>query len=251
MRLDVALGPADIEKINPGLLLGTTCVVFDVLRATSTIVTALASGACAVLTVATIEEAHALKTADPSRILGGERHGDPPSGFDRGNSPLEYISGVKDHEVVLTTTNGTWALSRCHGASMIYVASLLNLDATARKIYCCDDLLILCAGTFETPALEDHYAAGGLVSILRTAHAQGHLAELDLSDSALLVESLFKCHNSDGARECLASGRNGRVLIERGWGDQVDWCARFSIFDLLVVSDGLRCRRATSIWDDL
>lgn len=219
-------------------------MVFDVLRATSTMVTALGSGAAAVLPAAGLEEARALKADDPSRVLGGERRGHPPEGFDRGNSPLEYLAGVEGREVILTTTNGTWAVGRCAGAREILAAALLNLDATARALSGCDDLLIVCAGTFDTPALEDHYGAGALVAALRAGAAQRGAPEPELSDSALLVEALFRQHGREGARACLSAARNGRALLGRGWGDQLEWCARFSEFDLVARFAAGRCERA-------
>ena len=76
MLLDAALNPADIALLPQRDLSGTTCVVFDILRATSSMVTALAHGAAEIWPVTTIEEARALKVRLPDAILAGERHGD-------------------------------------------------------------------------------------------------------------------------------------------------------------------------------
>jgi 2-phosphosulfolactate phosphatase len=95
MIVDVALNPAEIALLPQRDLSATTCVVFDVLRATSSMVTALANGASAIHPVRTIEEALALRQRFPDALLGGERHGDPIPGFELGNSPLEYRENVK------------------------------------------------------------------------------------------------------------------------------------------------------------
>src|SRR3989442_13873822 len=91
MKIDAVLTPAEIDLLPQRDLKNTTAVVFDVLRATSTILTALAHGAREIYPVRTIEEAFALQSAQmPGALLGGERHGEKIDGFDLGNSPLEY-----------------------------------------------------------------------------------------------------------------------------------------------------------------
>lgn len=241
MRIDAALGPAEIERLAPAALEGRGCVVFDVLRATSTIVTALAAGASAVLPVATIGEAEALKKERPGRLLGGERHGLPPEGFDCGNSPLEYLAAAAGREVILTTTNGTWAVGKCAGARAVWIGALLNLDATARALARSgfEDVLLVCAGTFETVALEDVFAAGALITALRTERLAGK--EIELTDAARIAEAVFALYDRTGAKDCLARARNGRALLGRGWADQVEWCARCAVFDLAVEYRDGRC----------
>src|SRR5712675_737545 len=112
MHIDVVLHPAEIALLPARDLSGTTCVVFDVLRATSSMVTALANGVSEIHPVCTIQEAQALKGRLPDVVLGGERKGDSIPGFDIGNSPSEY-TGLKGRRIVTTTTNGTVALRAC------------------------------------------------------------------------------------------------------------------------------------------
>lgn len=96
---------------------GRHVLVMDVLRATSTIVTALNNGAKRIIPVETVEEAVALKRRCADSLLGGERGGVRPEGFDFGNSPLEYSKdAVQNKTIVLTTTNGTRALVGCQSA---------------------------------------------------------------------------------------------------------------------------------------
>src|SRR3954451_14490043 len=94
MHLDVALNPAEIALLPARDLSRATCVVFDVLRATSSMITALAHGVPEIFPVCTIEEAQAMKARMPDVVLGGERQGDLIPGFDMGNSPAEY-QGLK------------------------------------------------------------------------------------------------------------------------------------------------------------
>src|SRR5689334_1426420 len=80
----------------PGRLAGGLAVVIDVLRATTTIVHALAAGAACVRPCAEVEEARALvgQMRIGRALLGGERGGVAPPGFDLGNSPREYTGKV-------------------------------------------------------------------------------------------------------------------------------------------------------------
>src|SRR5690349_7450333 len=101
--IDVVLSPPESDLLPQRDLANSVAVVFDVLRATSTIITALAHGAAGIRPVRTIEEAWALKEKHPDALLGGERHGDRIEGFDLGNSPLEYGANVQGREIITTT----------------------------------------------------------------------------------------------------------------------------------------------------
>src|SRR2546426_12776574 len=102
MKIDAVLTPTEIGFLPQRDLRNATCVVFDVLRATSSIVTALAHGAASIHAVTSIDEAFALKEKLPDAILGGERNGDRIKGFDVGNSPLEYTDFAE--RTIITTT---------------------------------------------------------------------------------------------------------------------------------------------------
>jgi 2-phosphosulfolactate phosphatase len=174
--LEVILSPAKLAALAGRDLRDTACVVFDVLRATSTIVTALQNGAKAVIPVAEIYEALAFHKKQPGVLLGGERDGvkiraGQTGGvdFDLGNSPREYTpEKVRGKTIVSTTTNGTRALRACAGAKTVLAASFLNLTATAQFIRQLQpvELLLVCAGTRENMADEDVLAAGALCEIL-------------------------------------------------------------------------------------
>jgi 2-phosphosulfolactate phosphatase len=228
MKIDVALEPAEIERLGTRDLGGTHCVVLDVLRATSAMVTGLAEGVEAICPVTTIEEALAMREGCPGVVLGGERHGDRIEGFEVGNSPFEYrqLSGRK---VVTTTTNGTVALRACGGARKVAVGAVLNLGAVTEwlRVEGPERLLVVCAGTFETLALEDVWAAGRLLEGFPGA---------DWTDSArvaLAVSGQWK-----DPLEALLASRNGRVLVGKGRRAEVEWCATESLYPVVGEMEG-------------
>jgi len=202
MKIDAILSPAELPALAKRDLRSAACVVFDVLRATSTIVTALHNGAKAIVPVSEIAEELAIQKKRPDILLGGERdgvriraahkwHGHPARessadtevgntqagslchysdvDFDLGNSPREYTKeNVRGKTIVSTTTNGTRALRACAGAKTILAASFLNLTATVEFIKKNQpaQVLLVCAGTRENTALEDVLAAGAMCEML-------------------------------------------------------------------------------------
>ena len=176
MKIDAILSPAELPALAKRDLRDATCVVFDVLRATSTFVTALHNGAKAIIPVSEIAEALALRQKQPDVLLGGERDGmriraDQTGGidFDLGNSPREYTpEKVRGKMIISTTTNGTRALRACTGAQTVLAASFLNLTATVQFIRRLQpaQIVLVCAGTRENIATEDVLAAGALCELL-------------------------------------------------------------------------------------
>ena len=172
MNLKTTFTPAEFEVLARTDLSQTTCVVFDILRATSSMITALANGAEQILPVATIEEALAAKAEHPEALLCGERNGlritatqTGGTEFDLGNSPREYTAEVvAGKTIITTTTNGTRALPACANAEHTLVASFLNLTATTDYLRTAkpSQLVIVCGGTYEEAALEDTLAAGAI-----------------------------------------------------------------------------------------
>ena len=224
MLIDVALNPAEIALLPQRDLSATTCVVFDILRATSSMITAMQHGAREIHPVRTIEEALDLKTRLHGAVLGGERHGELIAGFDVGNAPHEYVA-MSGRTIITTTTNGTIALRACEGARRVLVGALLNLDALARELLHegPETLLLVCAGTFADFALEDAYAAGALITRLGASQL------IDASHAALAVARQFP-----DALAALRAARNGIALAEKGRAAEVEWCARLSVFNVVA-----------------
>src|SRR5438105_72035 len=180
------------ELVPPGRLAGGLAVVIDVLRATTTIVYALAGGCTAVRPCAEVEEARAL--AGHMRagrvLLGGERGGTPLPGFDLGNSPREYTAKLcHGNTLVLTTSNGTRALLRTVEAERVILAGFVNYSAVCEQLrHDQRPIHIVCAGTEGEVALEDALLAGALVDFLCEA------GEMRLNDSARLAWDCFEYH---------------------------------------------------------
>jgi len=226
MIIDAVLTPAEIDTLPETDLSETVCVVFDVLRATSSILTALAHGVEEIRPVATIEEALAARVEWPDAVLGGERFGERIDGFDLGNSPLEYCR-AGHRRIVTTTTNGTVALRACAAAREVWAGALLNMQALEERLRqtAPERVTLVCAGTFRELALEDVLAAGML------AHA---FPEASLTDAAQVAHALYLQHQADvGA--ALELAKNGRVLLAKGKKDDVDWCGRVSRFPIVGV----------------
>jgi len=166
----------------PGVTDGGIAVVIDVLRASTTIITALARGASRVIPVADVGEARRIAATTPGPVvLGGERGGVRIPGFDLGNSPREYSADrMAGRTLVITTTNGTAALHASRGAREILVGAMVNRTAAAdlvrRLAGGADRVHLVCAGTDGRVSAEDVLAAG---AILDAAVVDGPDEELD------------------------------------------------------------------------
>ena len=157
------------KEVDEAALAGCTTIVIDVLRASTTICQALASGAREVVPFPEVDDAlAAVAAADRSEIvLAGERHGRRIDGFDLGNSPSEFTPpAVAGRRVFITTTNGTQALYRARLARQVLIGAFVNLSALAWSISKKQKVDVLCAGTDGRPTREDILAAGALVDWL-------------------------------------------------------------------------------------
>ncbi len=229
--LDVTFTPADFQTLHARDLSATTCVVFDVLRATSTLIAALANGAAGVVPAASIGEALQLRAHHPGALLGGEREGlritAAQSGgleFDLGNSPREYTpSAVQGRMIISTTTNGTRALRACAGAARVLAASFANLRATADTLAANppESLILVCGGTFEEAAYEDALCAGAMADLLWCRYAGAHV-----TDSAQIARLTWRAASGDlmGAMQAARNGR--RLLALPQFRDDVEFCLR-------------------------
>ena len=230
MIVDAIVHPAELPHLASRGIGEALCVVFDILRATSTMVTALEHGVSEIIPAVSIEGALALKNTRPHALLGGERHGDKIAGFDLGNSPSEYTN-LCGAQIISTTTNGTIALNACSKASMVLVGAILNLGAIIDlvKSVAPKRLLAVCSGTGEGIALEDAWAAGALVEAFQHE---------DCTDSALMTLSVRRHYPS--AAEALRLSKNGKALQSRGKVHDVAWCERSSLWNTIgIMRDGV------------
>ncbi len=157
-------------QFEPEELSGTTAVVIDVLRATTTILYALDAGAAEVIPCLEIDDALAAAAGYPRAqvVLGGERGGLRIEGFDLGNSPLEYDApAVAGKTVVMTTTNGTRAMTRCHAAEEVLLGAFVNAAALTSRLMSRQRIALICAGSNDEVTRDDVLFAGLLVDRLQ------------------------------------------------------------------------------------
>ena len=222
MRVHVAFTPAEAAEAPTG-------IVVDVLRATSTIPQALAAGYRRVLCCGEVEDARRLREAEGGGVLAGERLCVRIPGFDLGNSPREFTTARGD-TVILTTTNGTRALvtaaSRCE---RVLAASLLNLAAVvAATRDAGGDVAIFCAGVEGEFAMDDAYVAGRMVELLGG----------DSTDAAQAAVRLARSFPT--AEAGLRASRSARNLLGSGLEEDVAWCARESVLEVVPRFEAMR-----------
>jgi 2-phosphosulfolactate phosphatase len=224
---DICFSPAQWRTLDTKRLRASACAVIDVIRATSTIVTALDQGASGVLPVAAAGDAFAAKARNPEALLAGERGGRPLPGFDLGNSPEDFtMDRVHQRPVILTTTNGTQALTACRGARAVVAAGLLNLDAAAARLReIGPPWIIVCAGRDGEFGVDDAIVAGAMAEALGREHA---------------LVSLYHSVRSDLTAALLGSAA-GRELRKAGLEKDVPFCARLNLFSIVPMlgADGV------------
>jgi 2-phosphosulfolactate phosphatase len=212
VRLHVAFTPAESGE-------SPVAVVVDVMRATSTIAQALASGYRRVLCCAEIEEALEVRDSlgEPA-VLGGERNAVQIEGFDAGASPREFLE-PRAETLILSTTNGTRAIltaaARC---GEVLLGSLLNLQAVGASVReRGEDATVLCAGFQGAFAIDDAYCAGRIVALL----------DGERSDAAKASEVIANTYPR------AIDGINARTYGPPGLEDDIAWCSRESVLDVV------------------
>lgn len=208
-------------------------IVIDVLRATSTMVTALANGCQAILPVLTPEEALAKRLETPGALLGGERGAVLIDGFDLGNSPYDYAPEmVGGKRVIMTTTNGTRAIRAASEAKAVLMASFLNLESIVREIYrlkrraLIEGIVVFCAGTEERFDLPDTLCAGMLIDAL------GEDVQLnDLGEASRMLYQLSK----PNLLKTIKQSDHGKLLLKLGFEKDVVYCSTANILPIVPV----------------
>lgn len=226
-EVNVYLSPLLVDATR---LAGGVAVVTDVLRATTTIVYALAAGCVAVRPVAEVDEARRLAASQtPGKyLLAGERGGRPLPGFDFGNSPGELTPGrCRGATLLLTTTNGTRALLVAAAAERTLVGSFANLHAVCEQLGReRRPIHVLCAGETGGVSLEDTLFAGAVVRYLTENGC------VRLNDGARLAADCFARHEHD-LEATLAGGDGGARLRDLGYDDDIRAAARVDVFAIV------------------
>jgi 2-phosphosulfolactate phosphatase len=240
MKIDTLLSPRELPVLAERDLRTTTCVVFDILRATSTFVTALRQGAEKIIPVSEIGEAIASQRENPHHRLAGERQGAriraAQSGgidFDFGNSPREFTTeNVRGQTIVSTTTNGTRALRACAKAKTVLAASFLNLLATTEflRLRQPAEILLICAGTREAIADEDVLAAGAIIESLH----ERYVPRPTLTETSTAALKKYRMAKADLLTAISHTTNGQRLLAIPELHDDVAFCAQRDIFSIIA-----------------
>lgn len=209
-----------------------TVVVVDILRATSCMVTAFAHGVHSITPVADLERCRLMRLQ--GFVTSGERDGKKVEGFDKGNSPFEYMGNqVRGLRVAFTTTNGTQAIEKSKGAREIIIGSFLNLSAVARHLlFTENNILVVCAGWKGKVNLEDTLFAGALVDKLKD------YIEPDC-DAPLAAQHLYNLARRD-MMAFLSNSSHVRRLQRLGIQRDIEFCLSPDEYNVLPrLRDGI------------
>ena len=212
MRCHVAFTPAEAAAAPLG-------IVVDVMRATSAITQALASGYRRVLCCSDIDEARKLRIElGDTAITGGERDARVIEGFDAGASPREFLE-PRAETLILSTTNGTRAVvAAASSCGEVVLGSLMNLEAVANHARGRgEDVVVLCAGYTDAFAIDDAYCAGRIVALL----------EADRSDAAVAAAVIAERYTE------AIDGINARTYGPPGLEEDIAWCSQVSVLDVV------------------
>ncbi len=209
-------------------------MVIDVLRSTTTIVTALGNGAKAVLPAETAADAIKLSNnlERDDILLAGEQGYEQIEGFQWGNSPLEMTADkVKDMSLVMTTTNGTRALLAAESGGPVFVGAVINFSAVVAAAKAAfeeaGELIILCGGRERRFALEDAYVAGRFARQILPSRARG----VEIDDATIAALQLVRRYGERWTTAINASAA-ARTLKELGMTKDVAASTDVDVFDI-------------------
>lgn len=227
MNVDIIISADHIEE---SYLKDKIVVVIDMLRATSVITTAFMSGCKEVIPYLTVEEARKKSEEFKSGqyVLGGERKAVKIEGFDLSNSPLEYTKDiVKDKTVIMTTTNGTRTLTECAKAKRVFVGSMLNGKAAAKKlIELGEDVIIVNSGTNGQFSMDDFICAGYIINEMIKMNSK-----LYLSDISKTANYIYE--NNIGIESFIKDARHYGVMKNLGLMKDIEYCMKKNITNIV------------------
>lgn len=218
MRLHVAFLPS---LVLPGL---QVCVVVDVIRASTSLITLVDRGAMQIFIAAHPDGARRYAASHHGGVLVGEELGLAPRGFDYGNSPVELsTAAVAGKTVAFVTTNGTAAIHAVESSGPVLIGALRNAAAVTAEAARIGrerhaGITIVCAGREGAFGIDDAYTAGCLIDLLRRED------EGEMTDAAMAALRLYRSERDPIALfRASAAGRN---VIQLGLGDDVVFCAQ-------------------------
>lgn len=226
-KIDICLSPDLIHQYD---LASSVIVVIDILRATSSITTAIAHGIKAIRPVETLGECRELKIH--GHVGAAERGGKKVGGFDLGNSPFSYMNpDLEDSKIAMTTTNGTITLKKSRGALQVIIGSFLNYSALLtylERLPC--DVILHCAGWKGKVNLEDTLFAGAVVFGLKQLFEYA-------SDVPSMAANLYKNYKGD-LKLALEDSSHFDRLMELGLEKDIDFCLKFDEYKVIPVYKG-------------
>jgi len=231
LPVDVVLRPADL---NESQVRDRTVVVFDVLRATTTMAAALAAGVREIRIFPDKTAAmNAAKSFDHPRLLCGEENCLPPAGFDLGNSPGAFGQAHAEQTLFMSTTNGCKAILAAQNAAGLHIGALVNASAACRiAIKARLPITLLCAGTNGQIAMEDLLGVGAVLDAMD--RQAGFASE---SDRVPIALNLFRGARSNLSR-VLRESTGGKNVIAAGLEQDIEFAARLDSLDVAAICHG-------------
>ncbi len=211
------------DHFTPDLLAGGIAVVVDVLRASTSILTALHNGAAGIIPCLSVDEARTHRSNDSTVLLGGERGGVRLHGFDLSNSPADYDhSVVQNRTIAFTTTNGTRALLHSANADQVLVGAFVNVGRLSEYLRSNrQPLHIVCAGTDGTITGEDVLFAGCLIERLMTLSIDR--ANIELTDPASMALGWWQHESAQRSlAETLKRTQGGKNLVALSFDGDIE-----------------------------
>lgn len=224
-------------KLYDNALSGSTVIVIDVLRCTTSIICAVMNGASKVIPAREAGDAVAFagRIGAKDCVLGGERGGVRLPDFRLGNSPSEYsAANVRGKTVIISTSNGTGAIHDVRSANTVLIGAMINRSAVAERAAALDgDVLIVCAGTAGAVSADDICAAGSIIDAVCSLRD-----DCALSDIAYLSRFLYGAWRS-GEFDLSKTAHYSR-LTQLGFGEDLRFCLQEDITDVVpVYSNGI------------
>jgi 2-phosphosulfolactate phosphatase len=245
MNIEVFFSPSQVDEL---FLRDKNVIVIDVLRASSSIATALMNGAREIIPVNTIESAVKISGNLFGDVVlrGGERNGKIIEGFNLGNSPAEYTAeAVKGKSIIFCTTNGSSAIVKARYAKNLVVGGFINMSAVLEFMKeLGEDFYILCAGKHSLFCIEDSVCAGMII----TQIMNDETINAELNDPAVAAAALYKSMGKNLQRMVRATD-HGKFLTEIGFKNDIKLCTDIDSVPVLPIFAGnsIKLRKKESL----
>ncbi len=234
-------------EIEEDFFNNSICVYIDVLRASTTICSAIQNGAKEIIPVADVEQAMRIYSGldREIRLIGGEKNMEKPANFDLGNSPNDYAKDVVEGKtIIFSTTNGTNLFQYGHSSQHRIISAFVNfgsslsyIKSTIENHHNIDSINFLCAGNNTLFSYEDTLCAGNYISDLAKS------IETELSDASHAAKVLYEFHKIElfnFIRLCDHSNR----MTKMGLKSDIDLCLQYDAFPIVPVIEGISIKKS-------